>query len=74
MKTKHRTNTDTSILVRFLFLGSDGERHFLAFLFEKLTNFIKQLHSSKPKGLLGSGKYLKMGITISSENKKANNL
>ena len=42
----------------------------LAFIFEKLTNFIKQLHSSKPKGLLGPGKCLKMGITISSENKK----
>lgn len=42
----------------------------LAFLFEKLTNFIKQLHSSKPKGLLGPGKCLKFGLTISSENKK----
>ena len=43
----------------------------LAFMFEKLTNFIKQLHSSKPKGLLGYGKSLKVGLTISSENKKS---
>ena len=42
-----------------------------AFLIEKLTNFIKQLHNSKPRGLLGAGKLLKIGITISSEDKKS---
>lgn len=43
----------------------------LAILFEKLTNLFKQLHASRPKGLLGAGKFLKIGITISSENKKS---
>ena len=43
----------------------------LAFMFEKLTKFIKQLHTGKPKGLLGDGKSLKVGLTISSENKKS---
>ena len=42
----------------------------LAFCFEKLTNFIKQLNSSKPKGLLSPGKVLKFNLSFSSENKK----
>lgn len=43
----------------------------LAFLFEKLTNFMKQLHSSKPKGLLRAGKSLNFNLTVSSQNKKS---
>lgn len=41
-----------------------------AFLFEKLTNFIKQLHTVKPKGLLAPGKSLHFDMSISSEGKK----
>lgn len=42
----------------------------LAFCFEKLTNLVKQLNSSKPTGLLNSGKVLMFNLSVSSENKK----
>lgn len=42
----------------------------LKLMFDSLTKFIKQLHSSKPKGLLKEGRKLNMNLTISSEDKK----
>lgn len=39
-------------------------------MFDSLTKFIKQLHSSKPKGLLKEGRKLNVNLTISSEDKK----
>ncbi len=41
-----------------------------SFLLKDLTNFIKQLHSFKPKGLLNNGKKLNFNLTISSINRK----
>ena len=39
-------------------------------LVEKLTNFFKQLHSSKSNKLLASGRTLKAEIKISASDKK----
>ena len=41
-----------------------------AFCFKELTAFIKQLKSSNSSKLLGSGKTLKVNVTVSSEDKK----
>ncbi len=42
----------------------------LAFLFDRLDNFLKRLQGLKPKGLLEAGKSVEIGLTISSKNKK----
>lgn len=42
----------------------------LAVLFEKMTNFIKQLKSSKSSKLLSAGKTLKVEFQISSTDKQ----
>lgn len=44
----------------------------LSKLLYNLTNFIKQLHTEKPKGLLGDGKTITFSLTVSSEDKKRN--
>lgn len=41
----------------------------LYFLLKGLTDFVKQLHSFKPKGLLTDGKELNLSLTISASNK-----
>lgn len=45
---------------------------FMAFsvLLEKLTNFFKQLHSSKSSKLLANGKTIKAEFKISTSDKK----
>ena len=42
----------------------------LSFLFKELSEFVKRLHSSKPKGLLSDGKILQLNITLSSRDRK----
>ena len=42
----------------------------LYFLLKGLTDCIKQLHTSRPKGLLTDGKKLNVNLTISTSDEK----
>lgn len=44
----------------------------LSKLLYNLTNFIKQLHTDKPQGLLGDGKAITFSLTVESRDKKRN--
>ena len=44
----------------------------LSNLLNNLTNFVRQLHSKKPKALLGDGKTISLSLTVGSRHKKRN--
>lgn len=44
----------------------------LSKLLYNLTNFVKQLHTEKPQGLLGDGKTITFSLTVDSRDKKRN--
>lgn len=44
----------------------------LSKLLYNLTNFVKQLHTEKPQGVLGDGKTITFSLTVDSRDKKRN--